>query len=126
MASIVGVGTDIVEINRIRELMNQPDGDCLDGWFTFGEQQELRGDVCRVAERIALKEAVAKALGTGFQDEVTWMDIQVITDGLGRVSVDLTNGAAQSASTQKVDSWRVSVSHCRALAVASAIACSEE
>lgn len=122
---VVGIGIDIVEIGRIRIILDQPNCDALDAWFTPTEQVTLDNNLYRFAEGIALKEAVAKALGTGFQDDVTWMDIQITWNSLGPPNIKLSCGASKAASLLGINRWRICTSHCRSLAVAHAVAVAE-
>lgn len=126
MTSIIGIGTDIVEIDRIRKLLKQSKSEFLNGWFTPNEQLELKYDVYQVAENIALKEAVAKALGTGIQDDVSWMDIQISISDSGAFLVRLSDDAAKIARMHFIANWKVSASHCDLLAIANAIAYSDK
>jgi holo-[acyl-carrier protein] synthase len=77
---IVGTGVDIVEIERIRKLTERLNGRFIDRVFTPAEQefcQKRRDPAPHFAARFAAKEALFKALGTGWAKGVTWLDAEV-------------------------------------------------
>jgi holo-[acyl-carrier protein] synthase len=125
---VVGHGIDLVEMTMIAARL-EPDGThWLDGAFTEAEQQEADPPPKRVeyyAGRYAAKEAVAKALGTGFTDDVTWLDIEVLRHSSGAPYARLSEGALAVADDLGVTRWFVSISHRGGYAVATAIAVSE-
>lgn len=121
---IIGHGIDCVDIARIEPLVKKND-DFLDGWFTPHELSRLgdrskRPDI--IAGRVACKEAVVKALGCGFNDNVAWHDVEILSSESGPPTVVLSGGAAAEANAQGVSRVFVSISNERAIAVASAIA----
>lgn len=121
---ILGHGIDVIDIGRIRELMARSE-DLLFGWFTSRELSalEARGNqACVVGGRIAAKEAVAKALGSGFAGEVSWQDIEIMATDAGAPTVELSGGGAELARSLGLTKLVVSISHSRTVAVASAIA----
>jgi holo-[acyl-carrier protein] synthase len=75
-----------------------------------------------VGGRIAAKEAVVKALGCGFNDDVAWQDVEIWNTAAGAPTVQLSGGAATVAAALGVSSVLVSISHTPELATASAIA----
>jgi holo-[acyl-carrier protein] synthase len=125
---IVGHGIDIVEVTRVEALLADPDGDFIAGWFTEGEQAQA-GPAHRHAEyyasRVALKEAVAKALGTGFSRGVTPTDVEVRRLDAGQPTVTLTGVAADTAAGLGVTGWFVSLAHGPTYAIGSALAVGE-
>ena len=77
---IIGTGVDIVEIVRFRKVMERLKDRFLLRVFTPGEQQfciQHRDPVPHFAVRFAAKEALFKALGTGWAKGVTWLDVEV-------------------------------------------------
>jgi holo-[acyl-carrier protein] synthase len=113
---ITGVGTDIVEIRRIKQAMAK--GGFGERIFTPAEREYcLSGGITeqRFAGRFAAKEAVAKSLGVS----LSWLDVEVLADPSGKPIVNLLNRAAELADGRKV---MVSISHCRSYAVAYAVA----
>lgn len=77
---IIGIGTDIVMIDRIRKLLETSGDVFLDRCFTKNEQAFSAAHpqaAAHYAKRYAAKEAAAKALGTGIGDGVTFKDIEI-------------------------------------------------
>lgn len=122
---IIGHGIDLVRIVRVRKLLGGDRDAFLDGWF-HDDERETAPDAPEDAEfyagRVAVKEAVAKALGTGFAGDISWTDVRVTTNERGAVQVELVEGARSEAEAQGIKEWFVSLSHTEKHAVASAIA----
>ncbi len=78
-----------------------------------------------LAARFAAKEAILKALGTGWSGGVAWTDAEVITLPSGAPSVALHNMAARIADERGIRAWLLSLTHAGGLAMASAIALGE-
>ena len=117
---ILGVGTDICQISRIAKAIENPRFAAR--VFTDLEWRRL-DDLCgeRVAERaagmFAAKEAVAKALGTGFRG-FGMQDVEILADERGRPVAMLHNGAAARAGGGRV---HISISHDGGMALAFAV-----
>ena len=123
---IVGVGIDLVEIAEIERLLSDPGGHFLRRCFTEAERATAGGetrDARRLAGRFAVKEAVVKAIGTGWGDGIAWTDIEVLAAPSGAPFVTLHEGAAAAAS--HVRRWLVSISYAGAHATAVAVAVGE-
>ena len=121
---ILGHGIDVIEIGRIEELMSRNE-DFLFGWFTERELSALQARSTPprvVGGRVAAKEAVAKALGSGFAGDVSWQDIEILATDAGAPTVELSGGALDVARSLGVTKLMVSISHGRTATVASAIA----
>ncbi len=122
---IIGHGIDIVEVGRIERLLEDPERDFVDGAFTSLEQSLAPGSPAHAryfAGRLAGKEAVVKALGTGFSHGVAWIDIEIGRGASGEPTVTLSERALEIAFDLAVSQWLLSISHSDAFAVASAIA----
>jgi len=122
--NILGHGVDLVDVSRIERLLVKND-DLILGWFTTRELAQLAGRASQahvVAGRIAAKEASVKALGSGFDDEVSWQDVEILAPNEGGPSVYLSGGAVAVAARLGVDAILVSISHEAQMAMASAIA----
>src|SRR5437660_1665673 len=92
---IVGHGIDLVELSTVERRLEAGEH-WLEATFTEAEQAEADPPPNRVqyfAGRYAVKEAVAKALGTGFTDDVTWLDIEVLRRPSGAPHAKLADGA---------------------------------
>jgi len=74
------------------------------------------------AGRWAAKEAVLKALGTGWRKGISWRDVQVLNDQNGRPEIRLDGGARDICQRLGIERMQISISHCRSHAVAYAIA----
>lgn len=126
---LLGHGIDIIELERIRARLGSSHDDWLVGVFTADERELADpppGNVAFFAGRFAAKEAVAKALGTGFNDAVSWLDIEILRTATGAPEVKLSSGALDVATTLGVTQCIVSISHSGNYAVASAILTSSE
>ena len=78
------------------------------------------------AGRWAAKEAVLKALGTGWAAGISWTDAEVIIQAGGKPTIRLHRGAAQKAAELGISEVLISISHCKAYATATAIAVGRE
>ncbi len=122
--NILGHGIDLVDVQRVASLLSKND-DFLFGWFTSREIEALAERVSQppvVAGRVAAKEAVVKALGSGFNDEVSWQDVEILTTEGGSPTVHLSGGAAYVAAASGVSSVLLSITHDVNMSAASAIA----
>lgn len=120
---IIGIGTDIVEIRRIKKIMNDKSNSFLKKIFTdkeikLLEERNLRPEY--IAGRFAAKEAIAKALGTGFR-EFSFRDITVLNDELGKPIVKLDGNAKKIADKNGKTILHLSISHGDDAAIAYAI-----
>lgn len=124
--AIVGHGVDLVETSRIREMATEHGTRFLDRVFTPDEQAYARlagrreGE--RLAARFAAKEAVLKALGTGWRNGIAWTDIEVKPEPSGQPIVRLSGKAAEIARDLGIRRWHLSLTHTDTHAMASAIA----
>jgi holo-[acyl-carrier protein] synthase len=119
---ILGVGIDIVEIRRIKSAMEGNDR-FLEKIFTATELEYLKSRNLRVeyvAGRFAAKEAVAKALGTGFRG-FDFKDIEIDRTTLGKPIVILKGKAKLIAKKEGQYNIHLSISHGEDSAVAYAI-----
>ncbi|MFW6021101.1 MAG: holo-ACP synthase [Guyparkeria sp.] len=117
---ILGIGTDLVEIARIRRAWERHGDRLADRVLGTAERECLpAGDPSAwLAKRFATKEAVAKALGTGFRDGLRLADIQTRHDGNGRPEVVLDGVAAMSLERLGGRTVSLSVTDERAYALA--------
>ena len=94
---IIGIGNDICDIRRIEKTLERFGERFLDKVFTEEERRKAfrrRAPASTLAKRFAAKEALSKALGTGFRQGVHLKDIGVVNAPSGRPSFDLKKGAA--------------------------------
>lgn len=95
---ILGIGTDICDIRRIRKLYDRHSERFAAKAFTEAEREKClaRPDpVPCLAKRFAAKEAVAKALATEESGALSWQDVEVFNHPSGRPDVHLHGGAAE-------------------------------
>ncbi|WP_294532529.1 holo-ACP synthase [uncultured Rhodoblastus sp.] len=94
---IIGLGVDLCDIRRIEKVLSDHGDRFARRCFTEVERAKADARTARAAtyaKRFAAKEACAKALGTGLGRGVSWRDMGVINDALGRPTMRLTGGAA--------------------------------
>lgn len=119
---IIGIGTDIIEIERVEKAIVRTE--CfIDKLLTEAEKKCLLGtkkDKERVAANFAGKEAVSKALGTGFRG-FSLLDVEILRDELGKPYVVFHNKALEYARKLGVKRTSISLSHCENYAVAMVI-----
>ena len=119
---VLGTGIDLVETDRMREMLEKWDLVFKRKVFLPGEQEycDSRAAPFRhYAARFAVKEAVSKAFGTGMGPHIGWLDIETVRDETtGAPSVGLVNKAGSLAAKMGVSDSVVSLSHTRDYAVA--------
>ena len=123
---IRGIGTDIVEIARIRQVLERHDRAFITRVFTPEEQALAEAENANAAQfyagRWAAKEAAAKTLGTGIGAECGWLDLRILRGPAGQPLLELRGAAAATAGRLGIASIHVTISHVRDLAVACAVA----
>jgi holo-[acyl-carrier protein] synthase len=122
---IVGHGVDVVEVAFFRKLEKDYPQVAMQAYFRASEL-EYAGEGPHRAEhlagRYAAKEAVLKALGTGWIDGIAWTDIEIVALASGAPQVVLHEACARLAEDRGITNWLVSISHTEQVAVASVIA----
>ncbi len=119
---IAGVGTDIVQIERIRKLRPA----AVTRILTPAEEEYCRRHAAvdeRIAGRFAAKEAILKALGTGLGDGANWRDIEILPDDKGaprarfhgamseKISGLAAHASSQAGAPQHTTHCHLSISH---------------
>ena len=128
MNSQVGLGVDIVEIERMRKILERTPS-FRERVFSEGERAYCDATSCpeaHYATRFAAKEAVLKALGTGFAQGIGVRDIEVRRTSKGRPYVVLSGRAREVAREQGVRELPISLSYTHVEAVACAMAITED
>lgn len=118
-----GIGLDIVDVSRIKKAAEKWEKSFLQKVFTQAELKyclEKKSSYQSLAARFAAKEAAVKALGVGFQG-VSWQDMEVTNDDLGKPSLVLRGKALEIAERQGVSQIYLTLSHCKEYAVAQVI-----
>ena len=123
--SVVGVGVDLVEVSRVRQMLAEKGAHVFDRLLTSDEARYCRSKsdpAESVAARLAAKEAVYKALqGSPAARGIGWREIEVVRDEDGRPEVVLAGLAAERATVLRVRRVIVSLSHTHQAAVAMAV-----
>ena len=127
MSRIIAHGVDLVEIARIARSIDEHGEQFIRRCFTDSERDYAQSarpprDVQRFAARFAAKEAVMKALGTGWSNGIAWTDIEVVLKSSGAPEIVLTGKAGQIARTMGIQKMLISLSHTDTNATASVIA----
>lgn len=120
---VKGIGNDIIATDRIKGVINRQGQKFLDNTFTKQEQSycdKHQESFRNYAGRFAAKEAVAKALGTGFRENITFLDIEIMNDDNGRPYVVLSKRLENLLGDVTI---HISISHCKEYANAVAILC---
>jgi holo-[acyl-carrier protein] synthase len=118
---IVGIGTDIVHIPRIANVLMYKRERFVKRILTPAEIIMLDNSAKPdefLAARFAAKEAAAKALGTGFRNGVSYLQIAVQWEAMGKPSLVFTGKAEQVALELQVTAAHLSITHEREYAVA--------
>lgn len=121
---IVGLGTDIIEVVRIGQMIERHGEHFLQRVYTENEIsycQRRKESNQHFAGRWAAKEAVMKTLGTGWIKGVRWKDIEVESRKSGKPIINIRGGALEVANRLGIDDVLITISHCRTLATATAI-----
>lgn len=111
---IYGIGIDTVAIERFQRFMDSGNTAVLDRLFTTAERSRCAGrkDAAScLSARFAAKEAFLKALGTGLRDGISWHDVEVSNDALGKPELILSGKAAEQFEANKLVSKHLSLSH---------------
>jgi holo-[acyl-carrier protein] synthase len=115
---IIGVGTDIIEVERIEKAAKKET--FLQRVYTNNERdlfQQRNNSAQTMAANFAGKEAVAKALGTGF-GVISWTDIEILRNELGKPMVNLRGKAREICKQYGQINVHISLAHLKALASA--------
>ena len=111
---ILGVGVDLVRIDRVTGLLERHGQRALAKLFTAGEAErcrEGRHPPESFAARFAAKEAFFKALGTGWGRGGAWTDVEVVSAPSGAPSLRLAGAAAALAEERGIRHIHLSLTH---------------
>jgi holo-[acyl-carrier protein] synthase len=118
---VLGLGTDLIEIERIQASMERFGERFLERVFTVGEIAyclRKKQSAESFAARFAAKEAGAKALGTGISRGVSWKEIEVTREMGERPMLHFNGRAGELAEAMGVRRTQLTLSHSRKLAIA--------
>jgi len=122
--AIVGLGLDLLRIDRLADVIARRGERFLDRIFTPGERAYCDARAARTAHyagRFAVKEAVMKVLGTGWTSGVRWVDIEVTRARGGPPLVRLHGASAAIAARRGIARIHVTITHESDVAAAVAI-----
>ncbi len=114
MGRVIGVGIDIIDVQRVKRLLDMYGDRFATRIFTSEEIDYSNGmayPAMHFAARFAAKEAFVKALGTGFSCGIKWRDIGVVNDERGRPWLILRGRALGYADEMGVEGVHLSISH---------------
>lgn len=122
---ILGIGTDIIECPRIGKMIEQHGELFLRRVYTDREIrycQSRKHAIEHFAGRWAAKEAILKAMGSGWSKRISWTDLEVRNSADGEPKVLVCGGAKDVAVRRGIGNILISISHCRTYATAYALA----
>jgi holo-[acyl-carrier protein] synthase len=112
--AIVGLGTDLAKVERFRSFIRENKAALLGRLFTLGEREyalSKKDPALHLAARFAAKESCLKAFGLGWREGISWHDMEIIPDALGRPDLRLSGRAAEIAAEKRVKVVHLSYSH---------------
>jgi holo-[acyl-carrier protein] synthase len=115
---IIGTGLDLLEVSRMAGDLQARDG-LQNELFTTAEIEyclSKRYPAEHFAARFCAKEALFKALGTGYRGGMSWREIEISNDSQGRPGLTITGKVKERADRLKVKSMHLSLTHTRKLA----------
>jgi len=113
MSPVVGIGTDLSRAARFERLLGEKEA-VIDRLFTNSEKSyalNKKHPAPHLAARFAAKEAFLKALGLGLREGISWQDMSVELDELGKPSLVLSGRAGEIFAERKYSSLHLSYSH---------------
>ncbi|MDN5850349.1 MAG: holo-ACP synthase [Nitrococcus sp.] len=117
--AIVGIGADLVDTQRVRNIWDRHGQRFVDRILTLNERAQWNGEEAGfLARRFAVKEAAAKALGSGIAEGVTFHNIELSHDHLGRPLLQFAGAARQRSKALGVTAVHVTISDEKTLALA--------
>ncbi len=122
---LLRTGIDMIEIDRVQEVIRRHGRRYLERVFTQGELEQAAGQAQSLAGRFAAKEAAAKALGTGI-GPVAWKDIEILGDDQKAPTLNLYGAAAEKAEQLGLSTWSVSITHSMSHALAVVVGAGEK
>ncbi len=109
---IVGLGTDIVNIDRIEKLLERNQDQFIDRVCTDEEKKYLLQSGANLKSKLAkiwaIKEAAVKALGTGFIQGISFQDVELMHDKLGKPEIEF-RGKAKEILLNKISNTQVNI-----------------
>ncbi|MFQ5751960.1 MAG: holo-ACP synthase [bacterium] len=113
-----GIGIDLVEVDRMDQILNKWQERFVTRVFSPNEIQNCNQRVNKAqcfAARFAAKEALAKALGHGWCKHFKWTDVEVVNEASGKPSFNIKGVTSNLVKAKRI---RLSLSHTKSYAVA--------
>lgn len=113
MLNILGIGTDIVNKNRIEKLWNKYKESFAKKILSTYEQQKLnetKDKISYLAKRFAAKESVVKSFGTGFRNKIVLTEIEIYNDNFGKPEVRLLGTTKDIINELQISKIFISIS----------------
>jgi holo-[acyl-carrier protein] synthase len=118
---IVGIGCDVVELERFAKVLSRTGDRFLVRLFTPAEIlycKHFSNPIPHFAGRFAAKEALSKALGVGIGKDLSWQDMEILNTAHGRPHVVWHINVQQLFSVERS---HISISHSDSVAIAQAV-----
>lgn len=125
---VIGHGIDVAETTRIARMLDEHGQRFLDRVYTPREQENGRHITAQARReqyftgRFAAKEAILKALGTGWREGIAWTDAEILRLPSGEPIVEVHGLVSEWAGRKGILRWIISISHTGSIATASALA----
>lgn len=122
---LFGIGIDVVEVERIASSIDEFGDKFTHRIFTEGERaycESQKRPYLHYAARFAVKEAVAKAFGTGIGKELSWLDIEVVRAASGEPGIVLSGAGKTFSEKHNITVIKISLTHAKHYAAANAVA----
>ena len=115
---ILGIGTDIVEVERVRKAIEKPE--LKEKAFSKREIEYCKKDKFHqsYAARAAGKEAFFKALGTGWRDKMNINEVEILNDEMGKPYIELSGETLKVFKQKSGGQIHISLSHIKETAIA--------
>ena len=114
--NIIGIGTDIADIPRLKKILSKKSGKhCIDNTFTEKEIAYAKNNLSKLATAFAAKEALYKAFGTGW---IKGKDVEVIRNRKGAPKIKLHGEIEKIAKKRKVREIFLTLSSTECCAIA--------
>lgn len=121
---IVGIGIDLVETARIRDVFQRHGTRMLNRILTDAEQAYVlrhADPTQRIAGRWVAKEAALKALGTGLSQGIRWRDLEILPDTNGKPVLTFAGEAKKISESLKASVIHVTITHVDSMAMGQVI-----
>lgn len=115
------VGTDIIEVERIKTAISRGGDFFLKRVFTLSERNKINSlnpDYEKAAGFWAAKESLVKAIGLGFREGILFHDAEIYHDVLGRPDFNFHGNLKGIIEKKGIENISLSISHCRTHAIA--------